>query len=680
MEPNDLPPGAVSEASPDLPPGAVGEYSSYFGPPSSKPVVEPPPRPLTPLESLYRKARPYLSNAIELVGAIGGGVVGTAAGTVATPTLVANPVTGGAAGAGLGYGMARSLNRAADHYIGGYDNAPLSEQIAQVPMDIATGATVELGGQATSRVIGKTVGAAADIWNAPKLNAAKILRDAATNGKNVNSEELLWAIRTLGGREGQTTAQATASVNNPTWQALMQRAGGRDPAYLRAVEQAQTKQSLSEFGKLTPGDTATGARTAMDELKDALNQSTTPMREKALERANLGQLVSNLERESASLGVDASAQVAKVRKLVDLGETAEAHAQLDLINANLPTAASKYTYKGELGKMADKWADQAANASLDLGQGSRFAQAGADSLRAAGISPLETAPLISRIRSISNNPNYAGNDILDGAVSNIADDLAAWTNNNGVIDAKALDAIRKNSVNAAISKLRPGVDATTQKNLAAKVMGEIKPLIDNAIEASGGTGWRDYLNAYSGGMRDIAEKKLTGKALELWKTDRDAFVRLVQGESPKKVEKILGPGSYDIAKELSDHEMSILQSEAQKHLTNVSAQEQASEGMDALQQVMKRHSTSYRIPTLFNSKVTLANKALDLAESKISEKTMRMLTEASQDPKRAEYLLEFLPASERNTLLRYLSNPKDWVNGKPASTGVMTYLNRSDKP
>ena len=136
--------------------------------------------------------------------------------------------------------------------------------------------------------------------------------------------------------------------------------------------------------------------------------------------------------------------------------------------------------------MADEWATGAANASLDLGQGARFAQGAADALRSVGIKPLEGAKIAQSIAGVANKPEFAGNDLLAGAAKNVADDIAKWTGSGGVIDAVALDAIRKNSVNAAIQQLRPGVDATTQRNLAAGVLSKVKPLIDDALEAAGG--------------------------------------------------------------------------------------------------------------------------------------------------------------------------------------------------
>jgi hypothetical protein len=236
-----------------------------------------------------------------------------------------------------------------------------------------------------------------------------------------------------------------------------------------------------------------------------------------------------------------------------------------------------------------------------------------------------------------------------------------------VIDANALEAIRKNAVNAAIAKLRPGADATAQRNLAAGVMSKIKPMIDDAIEGAGGTGWRDYLATHAKGMQRISEQKLTGEALRLWKSDKDAFVRLVQNESPDVVEKFLGPGNYNIATELADSTMSALQKQAQKRLTDLSVKEQVSEGGAALSQLLKQQTSVVRVPSFLNFWASAGNKTLSELEKAVGAKTMTQLTQAMKTPQGAARLLETLPASERSRVLNLLSNPQQWKPGVAAT-------------
>jgi hypothetical protein len=246
--------------------------------------------------------------------------------------------------------------------------------------------------------------------------------------------------------------------------------------------------------------------------------------------------------------------------------------------------------------------------------------------------------------------------VLLGALRNVSEDVAKWTDNGGIIDARALDAIRKNSVNAAVAQLRPGLDATSQRNAAAGVLGRIKPVIDDAIEQAGGTGYRDYLKQHAQLSQKIAEKQLTGEALDLYKKDKNAFVRLVQNESPETVEKILGPGKYNIAMELATDTLNVLEKEAKSHLARVASSKQATEGQKALATVIQQNTSRFRIPSFLNFWATTSNKALAELQEKIGIKTTNILSKAAQNPQAAADLLESLPASERSRVLNAIKN------------------------
>ena len=622
---------------------------------------------LTTGQKIYQAVRPYVAPTVEMLGAAGGGLVGAGAGTVLGPVGTA---TGAVGGAGIGYGMAKELLELGDVYLGGKAPRQGVAQVIEPVRNVVEGSTFEAGGRVLGPVFAKGIGKLADLRNIPTNKAA----DIARNALGPDMPQVLNALRASQGT-GQSAAQATAQINSPTWQALIDRATARDPRFLRALEQSQGEVSLNALAKLAGGTTATETRAANALAKETLTDITSPARQAALTRANKGMNVAALEAEADQLAQAAGAKVEDVRRLIKAGQIAEASARLELIKKNLPVGFTKYTYKGELGKMADDWASQAADASLDLGQGARFAQSAADSLRAAGIKPLEGDPLVRSLRAVTNNPEFAGNDVLAGAVRTVADDIAKWTNQGGIIDAKALDAIRKNSVNAAIQQLRPGIDATQQRNLAAGVMARVKPLLVDAIEASGGKGYRGYLEEYAQGMQDIAKQKLSGEAQRLFKTDKDAFVRLVQGESPDVVEKFLGPGNYNIATELAEDTMRVLQTEAQKRLTELSVKGQVTAGQAALEQLLREHTSKMRLPSYLSAVAATTNKGIAVLENKIGTKTMATLTEALKTPEGAANLLERLPPEERSRVLKIISDPANLAKGSKlyAPPGRITY-------
>lgn len=564
----------------------------------------------------YEKIREFITPTVEMLGAAGGGLVGAGAGTLVAPGV--GTATGAVGGAGLGYGMAKEALNLADIYIGGKAPRQGTAQVTEPVRNVLEGATFEAGGRVLGPAIGYVAGKVADLRQIPKQKAA----DIARNALGPDLPEVLNALKASQG-QGVSAAQATANLNSPTWQALIDRATARDPRFLRALEQSQGEVSINALSKLAGGTTAAEARGTVEQAKTNLNKVTGPMRETAIKGANLGKYV---------------ADEANVRAANDL--------------AVLTGSGTK----------------------IDPAQFVAQATGAEKALRSVGIKPLESEPLIRSISATSNNPAFAGNDLISGAVKNVADDIAKWTSQGGIIDAAALEAIRKNSVNAAIAKLRPGADATSQRNLASSVLAKIKPAIDDAIEAAGGTGWRQYLDTHAKGMNAINEKKLAGKALELWKGDKDAFVRLVQNESPEVVEKILGSGKYNIATELADSTMAVLQDQAKKRLAEISIKEQASAGQEALKQLLLDNMSKLRVPSYLSAVAATTNKALQILENKIGAKTMGTLTEALKTPEGAAKLLETLPATERNRVIKLISDPSmlGATSAKKAAEAIRT--------
>jgi hypothetical protein len=610
-------------------------------------------------QRVYQAARPFVAPLFEAGGAIGGGLLGTPMGPA-----------GIVGGAGLGYGIAKEGLEMADVAMGMKAPRQGIAQVAEPVRNVLEGATFEAGGRVAGPLIAKGVGKLVDLRQIPKNKAA----DIARNALGPDLPEVLNALK-AGQGKGMSAAQASADINSPTFQALVDRATARDPRFLSALEKSQGDASLNALSKLAGGTTAADVRATTEQAKKNINTITGPMRDTALNRANLGKEVARLENMSAELGEQAAAKVQEVRRLMELGDIAAANARLGLIKRDLPVGLSKYTYSGELAEKAfGEWSNKAADASLDLGQGARFAEQAAGALRSVGVKPLEGEPLVRSLKAVANNPEFAGNDVLMGSLRNVSDDIAKWTSSGGVIDARALDAIRKNSVNAAIQQLRPGMDATAQRNLAAGVLSRVKPVIDDAIETAGGSGYRDYLKQHAQMSQKIAEKQLTGEALRLWKQpNKDAFVRLVQNESPEVVEKILGPGKYNIAVELAENTLAPLENEAAKVIRNANVKSQVEGGQTALKELLLQNMSKFRLPSYLSAVAATTNKALNILETKIGTKTMDTLTKALQTPEGAAQLLETLPAAERSRVLQLISDPSKWgAPTRAAVTGTTT--------
>ena len=535
-----------------------------------------------------------------------GGAIG--GGLLGTPMGPAGIV----GGAGLGYGIAKEGLELADVAMGMKAPRQGVAQVAEPVRNVLEGATFEAGGRVAGPLIAQGIGKLADLRRIPKNKAA----DIARNALGPDLPEVLNALK-AGQGKGVSAAQAAADINSPTFQALIDRATARDPRFLSALEKSQGDVSLNALSKLAGGKTAADVRATSQLAIENLNTITGPMRESSIARANLGKYV---------------ADEAALREANDLATMVASGGQID----------------------PARFAAQATGAEK--------------ALRSVGIKPLEGAPLAQRIAAVAENPQFAANDLIEGSVKQIADDINKWTGSGGVIDVSALEGIRKNSVTAAIAKLRPGMDATSQRNAAAGVLSRVKPMIDDAIEAAGGTGWRDYLTTHAKGMQKIAEKQLTGEALRLFKTDKNAFVRLVQNESPEAVEKILGPGKYNIAVELAENTLAPLENEAAKVIRNANIKSQVEGGQVALKELLLQNMSKFRLPSYLSAVAATTNKALNILETKIGTKTMATLTEALKTPEGAAQLLESLPAVERNRVLQIMADPAKW--GAPTRAAV----------
>jgi hypothetical protein len=223
-----------------------------------------------------------------------------------------------------------------------------------------------------------------------------------------------------------------------------------------------------------------------------------------------------------------------------------------------------------------------------------------------------------------------------------------------VIDSERLAAIRSNSVNAAIRDLYPSADSKAHKELAVKAATEIKPLIDSAIESAGGKGWIKFLDNYTKGRQAVEQKELAAKAMELYEKNPKELIRLVRGNSPDEVEKIFGPNSYDIVKQMSDSAMGVLKQAAGTLERTAKMEAQAASGQDALRLVLDQNRSRIRVPWGLSAKGAAINQALAKAEDRIGEKSMRILTEAMKSGQRADDLLATLNPAERARVVKVL--------------------------
>lgn len=628
-----------------------------------------PKREMTTSQKLAAGIVDYAGPTLEAGGALAGGLIG--AGTM----LPTGPgaVLGGAAGAGLGYSTVRQGLNMLDQYAGRREAPTVQNALTQPVMDALEGATYEVAGPLVGRALAGAASKVVDLKNVPKQRAARIAREAL-------GPDLAAAKEVLRNAPGDITAgQAAANIDSPAFASLVDEALKRKDgvSFLARLTKEQRQGALNRLADIAGATTQTGARSVQQAARGALGESLEPAKQMALTRANMGQNVAQFEGQAGQLGVQAADAVNDVRRFTAAADRARGTAQYK--PEGMPKVPYQYTYRGELANRAEDVAEQAARGSLDFGQAARSNEAVAQALRDRGIKPLTPESILGQLRSTMARPEYAGNRDVSTVLKRVADDIAQWTGNGGIVDAVALDAIRKNSVNAAIRDLYPQADNKIQKELAAKLLTQVRPAIVGAIESAGGVGYRDYLKAYEKGAQAISQKKLGAEALDMFQNNPNQFVKLVEGNAPDEVERIFGPGSYDIVKEMSKDSMESLRQVADTVKRDASFKQQASLGRDALQEIIENNRSRIRFP-FFSFKSTAANAALAKIEQRVGKKTMAVLTEAMKSGKSAAELLDTLPASERSKILNILRNPQVYLEpGTSAAVGTQTVNKLSEE-
>jgi hypothetical protein len=445
----------------------------------------------------------------------------------------------------------------------------------------------------------------------------------------------------------------------PTTQAMLQRMGAQAPEATMNMLNAQDAARLNQLAVIAGGADQTAARAARDEARDILNKLMIPQLEIEMGAANIaGQQLPRLQGQATRFGEAAGQKVEDVRRFTAAAERARG-AQVTPV-PGMPRVSAQITYFDDLARAADDVSEQAAQGSLAFGEASRFAQAATNSLLAHGHKPLTAQQVISkideRLRDVTTTP---GNRPLQDIMNQVKQDILQWTDNNGVIDAWALETIRKHALSSYIISVPAGAEAA--EKVAQQAAKQVKNIVADAIEAAGGTGYRAYLDAYSEGAQKISQTELGAQALRLYESAPRTFIKVIEGNDPKLLERIFGPGNYNVAKEMSEAAMGQLKGVAAEVKRDREVATQAKAGQERLATLMKEYGVDLSLPNVFNVVATTGNKILSGLSKRINKATLDTLIEASKTAKNFDELLATVPASERSKIVQYLNDPSQFT-------------------
>jgi len=579
-----------------------------------------------------------LQPSAEMLAGAGGAIRG------ATAMAPAGPVA--AAAGGLAGGIA------------GFTGARTGAELLQGQQPDVQGAVQEaVAGELIGRGAASAIRAGARgldyLRSLPQNKAVNIARQAAgPEAKNIRA-----ALQ--GAEPGMTPAQATAGSPRQAWQALL----AFEPTDFAAdVARRQKALSQGQLAGLAGGPSATAARETAEAGKKQLTDITSPMRETELAAANEAQRVMNAlvpRRQQKQTSMVSALQEAGRTGTEAAQRTESAVQQLQrVVPGQIPSVSARQTARVQAAAGAQQ--QEASNLFADISRQRRaerdFIDRQIGSLEAYGLRPLDINPVVQRIDTTLNTPGIRASTDVTRVMSLLKDDLLTLAERNGgVIDAHDLYTLRKEGVAQRVRDVLKQDDPKAAAKVTAAVVDKFRPLIDNAIEQAGGTGWRQYLDTYSKGMDVIARKQMAAQALDMFKGNPQDYVRLVRGDNPDAVEAIFGPGRYSIFKEMTA-EMPTLDKVARIVEADKLAAEKAAGGRGELAQILEANRAKLRLPNWFSPTITAANMRLADVEKRVDKKTIDMIRKAAESNQGLIDLLDGLPVKERQKLLRLVTD------------------------
>jgi hypothetical protein len=630
----------------------------------------------------YKEQYPIATGAGELTGEVlstlpvGGAIAAPVrtlgAGRLAQAISTGGITTGAAPAATLGGRLTNLGTRVAGGAITGGATAGLINP-DEIETGAITGGAIAVAAPPIVKTLSKSAGFLKDLFTG-RLSSVK----AGEVSRMVAGDQIA-AIRAAlaAAPEDLTAAQAAAGVQKNAFQALGKFAEKTDEISLKLKQQAS--DDLAVLQRMAEGGNETEMRRAYEESIKRLNQLTQDMRNVELNAANqaaqtLNRLAPQLEQRQASMvnalrgGVPMGEALPGQAVLSPITEAAKATTRAQqqfgrVVPGQIPEISVRQAGRTQMAA-AKQW-QETADIYSDIARQRRaessFIERQIGSLSDYGLQPLDANSVTRAIESKLTQPGLRASPTVTKVLSAIKDDIDYLTaRGGGVIDAHDLYTLRKEGINERITQILGQTDPKVSAKVTSKVLQEVRPLIDDAIEKAGGTGWRDYLKTYAQNMQAIDQKAMASQAVKLFEKSPKEYVRLVRGNNPDAVEAIFGPGSYDIFKEMG-RKMPTLEKVAANIERTEAMADAASKGKEKFAEAVESIGRTFpRIPNPLNPKVTYANMTLDELENRLGPKIADKLRQGMVSGKSALEMLNTLPSVERDKVLRMLNDPSTW--------------------
>jgi hypothetical protein len=380
---------------------------------------------------------------------------------------------------------------------------------ADTPEDVARNATlgVAVGGLLPPAITG--VGKTAEVLGNKVVRPVSDLF-TQEGGKNIANRY----VRNIVGEENiPATVSAARSATSPKVGPGAYEVDGYKPVLaetMTGVPEGSPLAALQDITSKTKGGiSARFGRRAMEQenaiaaAKDAAEAAGAPLRNTALANANvagdyLPKLLDDIKQKFASR----ASALQSEGKLNTFAAQQENLANTWTPVPGMPRFPGRYAPQMENVAPAKAGAEVAGGAATQRTSEEAFKKFQADSLARHGYFPLESEAITNSLDAVMNKPGNVSNKTIQKALGELKDTLRSVTNKYGVVDARELYTIRKIEAGNVINQYAKD-HQNWDKKMTAGLLRDVQKAIDDAIEQSGGSGWKDYLREYGGRMQAI---------------------------------------------------------------------------------------------------------------------------------------------------------------------------------
>jgi len=510
--------------------------------------------------------------------------------------------------------------------------------------------------------------------------------------KNAQVNAIREYINKLAGKEREDVIKELETVgelvtgSKPT---ALDVIGDRPSAAGLAAEQLRVQPTSVEFGvrraeqeaarAAAVGDVAQPEGTTLAQLEKIRTQYTAPLREKALQEANVygEQAPALIDDLTNAIGTpvvrgETGTEAKGFLGALQAQGQASTEAAQALNRANnwtpvpgMPQFPGRYSPNFERA-IEQKAIAQEANSLIDLKKAEIVVKKEQlQSLNDNGYFPLETTPITQELSKIASTPGLRAKEGVTDVIKDVSDRLQEFTTDKGFIDSNDLYAIRQ-TLNSSIMSSYSKKGTTPDSKLVRGLQKQVEMMIDGAInKATGSTTWSQYLNNYSKYSQKMDRMKigsqllstLKGEGGDLGAEQAGKFVEAVFN-SEALIQKATGNKMYS---ELSDV---MTKSEINK-LQTVVADLKRTASAERLASKIESPTFdkgSVQLPGLIDSRIAIANSILGYVKRGDSKAMDALVVDLMLNPKKLATFMQEPDKGKMDLLLKAI--------GKTVSSNV----------